>query len=149
VGKTVRLFHSVPTAVLPQVLAQGLRATSEFPDFDLVLRKGVVYCWLRPEDEKMSSGGQRPDHVYVEVEVEEDRCVVADMEWISLAITYAKGFGGRPKNAEAAKLLARLYEVTAVPLSQYVSGMFFTPEVLVRGDIGPGLIRAPSWPESE
>lgn len=149
VSKKVRLFHSTPAAALQHVREQGLRVVSEFPDLELPLRQGVVYCWLRPEDDKMSVGGQRPNHVYVEVEVDEDRCTVADMEWVSLAITYAKGFGNRPRNPEAARLLAQVYEVTAVPLSGYVPGMFFTPEVLVKGDIGPESVSAPMVGESE
>jgi hypothetical protein len=138
----VTLLHSVPKAELEQVLSHGLKAVSSFDDFGLEMRQGVVYCWLRAEDDKMASGGQRPDYAYVAVMVDEERCLIADMDWISVAMTYEQGAMGRPRNPEAARLAAELYRVTAVPLSQYTRGMFFTPEVLVKGDIAPEDIRA-------
>jgi hypothetical protein len=88
----------------------------------------------------MSQGGQRADFVYLEVTVEKKCCVVADMEWSSLALMYKQG-QGRPQNVEASRLLAELYRVTAVPLSEYTEGAFWTPEVLVKGDIHPESIR--------
>lgn len=139
--RAVRLLHSVPKAELEQVLSHGLKAVSSFDDFGLEMRRGVVYCWLRAEDDRMSSGGQRADRAYVEATVEEERCVAADMDWISTAMTYAQGAMGKPRNPEAARLAAELYRVTAVPLSQYTPGMFSTPEVLVKGDIAPEDIR--------
>jgi len=139
--RMVRLLHSLRRDDLEQALAQGLKATSSFDEFGLDLRRGVVYCWLCKEHDKMSSGGQRPDHVYLEVTVAEDRCLVADMDWISAAMTYAQGAMGKPRNPEAARLAAELYRVTAVPLSQYTPEAFFTPEVLVKGDIAPESIR--------
>jgi hypothetical protein len=54
---------------------------------------------------------------------------------------YLQGQGGKPINPEASRLLAELYEATAVPLTEYRPGMFWTPEVLVKGDIGPESIR--------
>ena len=43
--------------------------------------------------------------------------------------------------SEAARLFAEAYRVTSVPLAEYVEGMFSTPEVLVKGDVGPECIR--------
>ena len=140
-GELVRLMHSVHRSTLPQVLEAGLRAGSEYPDLGLEMRRGVVYCWLRQEDDKLSSHGQRGDSVYAEVTVDADRCTVAEMEFSSLAIMYLQGSGGRPKNPEASRLLAAAYRVTAVPLSQYAPQMFCTPEVLVKGDVAPEQIR--------
>ncbi|MFB3881691.1 MAG: hypothetical protein ACE149_10530 [Armatimonadota bacterium] len=140
-GKQVRLFHSVQRSRLEEVLRTGIRAASHFDDLGLEMRRGVVFCWLRKEDDKMSSGGQRPDHTYVEVAVEEERCVVADMDLFSIALMYCQGSGGKPRNPEASRLLAEAYRVSAVPLAAYGDGIFFTPEVLVRGDIGPESIR--------
>jgi hypothetical protein len=69
------------------------------------------------------------------VTVDDERCTVADMEWSSLALMYLQGAGGKPRNLEASRLLADVYRVTSVRLSEYRPGMFFTPEVLVKGDI--------------
>jgi hypothetical protein len=137
--KQIRLLHSTHRSNVDQVLRNGLKATSSFDDLGLEMRRGVVYCWLRKEDDKM--WGQRADCVYVQVTVDQDRCRVADMDFISIAMMYLQGSKGKPKNEEAAQLLADLYRVTSVPLSEYTEGMFWTPEVLVKGDIDPDCIR--------
>jgi len=80
--------------------------------------------------------GNNADYAYVQATVDRSRCRVADMEFSSLAMMYLQGSGGRPGNTQAAALLAKLYELTSVPLSDYRGGMFCTPEVLVVGDIG-------------
>ena len=136
-GKRMKLIHSVHEAQLDDVLANGLRAESKFPDFGLEMRQGVIYCWLQAEDDKL----HWPDGVYLEVTVDQDRCLIADMEFISLAITYSRGFGARPANPEAARLFSEVYRVTSMPLDRYEQGMFFSPEVLVQGDIAPDCIR--------
>jgi len=139
-GKRVKLVHSRHRSRLEEVLRDGLKATSEFDDLGLEMRRGVVYCWMRKEDDKM--WGQKPDHVYFEVTVAEDRCRVAEMDFASIAMMYLQG-DRKPKNAEAAGLLAQVYKVTSVPLSDYTEGRFWTPEVLVKGDIDPECIGLP------
>ena len=138
-GKRVRLLHSVHESNIDSVLENGLKATSSFDDLSLEIRRGVVYCWLRKEDDKM--WGKRTNHVYVEVLVDEGRCRVAEMDFASIAMMYLQGSGGRPRNEEAAHLLAEVYRVTSVPISDYTQGMFSTPEVLVKGDIDPHSIK--------
>ena len=140
-GKQVSLIHSVPKSRLAEVLNDGLKAISEFADLGLEMRKGIVYCWLRKEDDKMSFNDQRTNYAYDEVTVGEERCTVADMDLSSIALMYLQGSGGKPRNLEASQLLAETYRVTAVPLSEYRPGMFWTPEVLVDGDIPPDCIR--------
>ena len=140
-GQHVRLLHSIHKSKFADALSTGLKAASEFPALGLEMRRGVVYCWLDKADDRLSSGGQRADFVYLEVEVNQDRCLVADMELISLAMMYHQGSGGKPRNPGAARLLAEAYRVTAVPLAEYAPGMFCTPEVLVKGDIAAECIR--------
>ena len=136
----VTLLHSVPRAAIKAVVRDGLKASSEFDDLGLAVRRGVVYCWLRREDDRM--WGQNPDYVYVQVTVDSSRCRAADMDFSSIALMYRQGQGGRPRNAEAAALAAKLYEATSAPLTEYREGMFSTPEVLVKGDIAPEAITA-------
>jgi len=143
-NRTVNLLHSVRKTDLDSVLATGLRTASDFDDLGLELRQDVVYCWLRKEDDKM--WGTNPDYVYVEATVDEDRCHVAEMDFASIALTYLQGSGGKPKNAEAARLLAQVYRVTSVPLSEYVEGILWTPEVLVKGDIAADCLRVVDEP---
>lgn len=137
--KQIRLLHSTHKSNIDQVLRNGLKATSSFDDLDMEMRRGVVYCWLKKEHDKM--WGQRADYVYVQVTVDQDRCRVADMDFAGIAMMYLQGSKGKPKNEEAAQLLAELYRITSVPLSEYTEGMFWTPEVLVKGDIDPEDIR--------
>ena len=139
-GQRVRLLHSIHKSKVAEALRTGLKAASEFPALDLEMRRGVVYCWLDKADDKLASGGQRADFVYLEVEVDQDRCLVADLDLISLAMMYHQGSGGKPKSPGASRLLAEAYRVTAVPLSEYTPGMFCTPEVLVMGDIAPDCV---------
>ena len=135
----VQLFHSVPLTEVDAVLKEGLAASSAFDDLDLDMRQGVVFCWLCQEHDKM--WGKNPDYVYLGVTVDQDRCRVAEMDFASIAMMYRQGSGGKPVNIEAARLLAELYQVTSVPLSEYQEGMLWTPEVLVKGDIEPGCVR--------
>ena len=131
----VRLLHSVPRSKIQSVLREGLKASSAFDDLGLEMRCGVVYCWWCQEDDKM--WGRNSAYAYLEIAIDSSRCCVAEMDFASIALMYLQGQGGRSKNAEAAALLARLYEVTSVPLNEYREGMFSTPEVLVKGDISP------------
>lgn len=131
----MHLLHSTRKSHIPEILEQGLKPVSKFDDLGLEMRKGVLYCWLCKEDDRM--WGKRDGFVYIDVSVNQDRCMVADMEFSSLAMMYRYGSGRRPKNLEAARLMAEVYRATSVPLAQYTKGMFSTPEVLVRGKIKP------------
>lgn len=140
-AKQVQLVHSIHKARVEEALRSGLKAESDFDDLGVDIRRNAVYCWLETSDDKLSAGGQKPDHVYLQATVDESRCVVADMEFSSLALMYRHGQGGRPKDDRVSALFAESYRLTAVGLSAYAPGMFFTPEVLVQGDIGPECVR--------
>ena len=71
--------------------------------------------------------------------VEPSRCLVADMDLIGLALMYKQGSSKTLQNNEATELLAQVYQITSLPLTSY-DGRFFTPEVLVKGNIEPSLI---------
>lgn len=118
--KRIQLVHSIHKSKIDEVLKKGLKAVSEYDELGLEMRRDVVYCWLRKEDDKMY--GQRTDYVYVEVTVDQDRCRVADMDFASISMMYLQGSGGKPKNEEAARLLAEVYQITSVPLSDYTEG---------------------------
>ncbi|MBM3237784.1 hypothetical protein FJZ31_15960 [Candidatus Poribacteria bacterium] len=105
-GKKVKLLHSVRKSKAEEILKSGLKAVSEYDDLELEMRRGVVYCWLRKEHDRLSS---EDDYVYFEVTVDEDRCRVAEMDFASIAMMYRQGSGGRAKNEEAARLLAEVY----------------------------------------
>ena len=134
--RQVQLIHCIHRSRVDEALRSGLKARSDFDDLGLDIRRNVVYCWLDEDDDKLSAGGQRPEHVYIQVTVDVERCVVADMEFSSLALMYKQGQGSKPKDQRVSALFAEVYALTAVPLCDYAPAMFFTPEVLVQGDVG-------------
>ncbi len=78
--------------------------------------------------------------------MDENDCIVASMDYISFAMMYKYGgakHGGMniPLNETASELFVKLYDTTAIPLSQYRDGNLFSPEVLVKGSISPENIR--------
>ena len=139
--KQVRLIHSLHQSKLQEALQSGLRAGSDYDDLGLDIRQNTVYCWLRKEDDKLSSNGQKPEHVYLEITVDEDRCTVAEMDFASLALMYRQGQRGKPKDERVAALFGDIYRLTSVPLCDYKPGVFWSPEVLVKGEVEPECIR--------
>ncbi len=136
----IKLYHYTSKENLSKILLEGLKATSRYEKFSDI-RKNVVYCWLFPDHQKIFS----EDDICLEIEVEESRCIVAEMDYISFAMMYKYGgkkYGGKniPINNEASDLFARLYKVTSCAISEYEDN-FFTPEVLVQGNIAPDRIK--------
>lgn len=135
------VYHYTDKANLKNILKNGLLASSRYEMFT-ELRKDVVFCWLNPSDNAILSH----DMVCLEVTVDESRCLVASMDYISFAMMYKYGpqkHGGMnlPINPHASDLCVKLYEITAIPLSQYEAGNLFSPEVLVKGNIDASHIR--------
>jgi len=135
------LYHYTSKANLDSIMRYGLKAASRYESFT-ELRKNVVFCWLSPSDNKIFSD----DTVCLEIIVEDTDCIVASMDYISFAMMYKYGgakYGGAniPVNETASDLFVKLYETTAIPLSQYKNGNLFSPEVLIKGDISPDNIR--------
>ena len=137
----MKVYHYTDKANLDSIMTQGLITTSSYESFTH-LRKDVVFCWLSPSDNKILSD----DKICLEITVDENDCIVASMDYISFAMMYKYGgakYGGMniPINETASVLFVKLYETTAIPLSQYKDGNLFSPEVLVKGNITPENIR--------
>lgn len=135
------VYHYTDKSNLDSIMKNGLTATSKYEAFT-ELRKNVVFCWLSPSDNKIFSDNE----VCLEISVDEKNCIVASMDYISFAMMYKYGgakYGGMniPINEKASELFVKLYETTAIPLSQYKDGNLFSPEVLVKGNITPENIR--------
>ncbi len=135
------VYHYTDKSNLDSIMKNGLTATSKYEAFT-ELRKNVVFCWLSPSDNKIFSDNE----VCLEISVDEKNCIVASMDYISFAMMYkygGKAHGGMnlPVNERASELCVKLYETTAMPLSDYEDGNLFSPEVLVKGDIAPCNIR--------
>ena len=82
------------------------------------------------------------DAICLEITVDENDCIVASMDYISFAMMYKYGgakYGGMniPINETASELFVKLYETTAIQLSQYKDGNLSSPEVLVKESINP------------
>ncbi len=137
----VKLYHYTKKENLDRILKEGLLPTSRYETFTK-LRENVVYCWLSPDDQKLF----HEDEVCLELCVSEDRCIVAEMDYISLAMMYQYGGaknGGKniPVNKEASDLFIKLYETTSALISQCERDNYFTPEVLVKGKIEPEAVQ--------
>lgn len=136
----MKLYHYTKKENLDNILAEGLIASSRYESF-MELRKNVVFCWLYPDSQKIFDD----DSVCLEITVDENSCIVAEMDYISFAMMYKYGgakYGGKnvPVNLQAAELFVRLYEVTAIPIAEYADN-FFSPEVLVKGNIDAKYIK--------
>ncbi len=129
-----KLYHYTNKSNLDSILDEGLKASSRYERFTY-LRKEVVFCWLSPNDQKIFSD----DEICLELTVDDSLCTVAEMDYISFAMMYKYGgakYGGKnlPVNRRASELFVQLYETTALPISDYDDN-FFTPEVLVKGNV--------------
>ncbi len=136
----IKVYHYTHKNNVDKILKEGLKATSRYEQFTKI-RKDVVYCWLSPNDQKIFSD----EDVCLEITVDENRCLVADMEYISFAMMYKYGgkkFGGKNFliNPQASDLMSKIYEITTLPITHYDNN-FFSPEVLVSGDILPNCIK--------
>lgn len=136
----IHLYHYTSEEHLESIFAEGLHTSSRYEMFTN-LRKDVVYCWMSPTDQKIFSDSS----VCLEIEVDESRCLVAEMDYISLAMMYQYGgkkYGSKnlPINKKASALFTQLYEITSIPIKAYDDN-FFTPEVLVKGHVAPEKIK--------
>jgi len=120
---------------MKSILKKGLKASTKYELFTPI-RENVVFCWLKGEDNKLLSDTQ----ICFKVDVDAERCLVADMDYISMAMMYkynpeGGGIARKPVNPRAETLFVQIYEATAVKPCDYYDGMHFSPEVLVKGDI--------------
>ena len=136
----MELYHFTDINNKESIIKNGIKA---FTRYDILspIREDVVYCWLNKEDNKLINNNQ----ICFKVNVDDGRCLIAEMDFISLAIMYKRGRQvadtiKKPINDRATGLLTELYEITAVKPCDYYSGVFFTPEVLVKGDIQASLV---------
>ena len=130
----MKLYHYTKKENLDRILAEGLIASSRYEAFT-ELRNNVVFCWLSPDSQKIFDDNS----VCLEITVDDNSCIVAEMDYISFAMMYKYGgakYGGKnvPVNLQASELFIQLYEVTAIPIAEYADN-FFSPEVLVKGNI--------------
>jgi len=131
----MELFHFTDIANKDSVLKNGLRASTRYEIFTPI-RKNVVFCWLRKSDNKILNDNQ----ICFKINVDAARCLIADMDYISMAMMYkhnpqGEGIAKKPVNPKAEKLFIKLYKATAIKPCDYHEGMHFSPEVLVKGDI--------------
>ena len=136
----MKLYHYTKKENVDRILAEGLIASSGYEAFT-ELRQNVVFCWLSPDSQKIFDDNS----VCLEITVDDNSCIVAEMDYISFAMMYKYGgakYGGKnvPVNLQASELFVRLYEVTAIPIAEYADN-FFSPEVLVKGNIDAKYIK--------
>jgi hypothetical protein len=143
---TVDLFHYARADDLDAISEEGLKPGARSIIVDSALRASSVYAWLAPDFDVMGYG-ENPNYICLRARVDTTRCHVAPMELIVAA--YVNHIGrGQPKNPEAVAQLIAAYEKTAVPLYEYLPGMFRAPEVLVQGEISADDIAVVKVPDS-
>ena len=131
----MELFHFTDIANKDNILKNGIKASTKYEIFTPI-RENAVFCWLNKKDNKLINDNQ----ICFKIDVDTDRCLIADMDYISMAMMYkynpkGEGIAKKPVNPKAENLFVQLYEVTAVKPCDYYDGMHFSPEVLVKGDI--------------
>jgi len=131
----MELFHFTDAANKKSILRNGLKASTRYEVFTPI-RENVVFCWLKKEDNKIAKNNQ----ICFRVNIDAKRCLIADMDYVSMAMTYkynpkGEDIAKKPVNPIAERLFVQLYETTAVKPCDYYDGMHFSPEVLVKGDI--------------
>jgi len=130
---TVDLFHFARADDLDAISEEGLKPGARSIMVESALRASSVYTWLAPDFDVMGYS-ENPQYICLRARVETTRCRVAPMELIVAA--YVNHIGrGQPKNPDVAARLIAGYEKVAVPLYEYLPGMFRAPEVLVEGEI--------------
>ena len=131
---TVDLFHYARADDLDAISEEGLKPGARSIKVESALRASSVYTWLAPDFDVMGYS-ENPQYICLRARVDTARCRVAPMELIVAA--YVNHIGrGQPKNPDVAARLIAAYERVAVPLYEYLPGMFRAPEVLVEGEIG-------------
>ncbi len=143
---TIDLFHYARAEDLDAISDEGLKPGARTLVIESALRANSVYTWLAPDYDVMGYN-ENPQYVCLRVRVDSARCRVAPMELAVAA--YVNHIGrGQPKNPEAAARLIAAYEKIAVPIGEYLPGMFRAPEVLVEGEISADDIAVVKAPES-
>lgn len=143
---TIDLFHYARAEDLDAISEEGLKPGARTLIVESPLRANSVYTWLAPDYDVMGYG-DNPQYVCLRVRVDAARCRVAPMELVMAA--YVNRIGrGQPKNPEIAARLVAAYEKIAVPIGEYLPGMFRAPEVLVEGEISADEIAVVKVPES-
>lgn len=143
---TVDLFHYARAEDLDAISDEGLKPGARTLIVESALRANSVYTWLAPDFDVMGYS-ENPQYVCLRAHVEAARCRVAPMELIVAA--YVNHIGrGQPKSPEIAARLIAAYEKLAVPLHEYLPGMFRAPEVLVEGEISADDIAVVKAPEN-
>jgi len=143
---TVDLFHYARAEDLDAISEEGLKPGARSIIVESAQRASSVYAWLAPDYDVMGYN-ENPHYVCLRVRVEGARCRVAPMELIVAA--YVNHIGrGQPKNPDIAARLIAAYEKVAMPLYEYLPGMFRAPEVLVEGEISADDIAVVKAPET-
>ena len=82
----MELYHFTNIENKESILANGIKAFSKYEIFSSI-RKNVVYCWMKKEDNKIPVKNQ----ICFKVSIDEGRCLIADMDYVSMAMMYKHG----------------------------------------------------------
>ncbi len=127
----MKLYHFTKKENLSGVLANGLIAKSNFSSLNCIIRENVVFAWILPEHDLMGYI-QNNEYILFEIEVESERCLVANMDYISSAYV-----NHVINHLDVVSEMTNAYMSTAISPQKYINGHFRSPEVLIKGSIIP------------
>ncbi|MCG8516203.1 MAG: hypothetical protein MI740_18915 [Halanaerobiales bacterium] len=134
------VYHFTKKENLKQIINEGLKTFSNYNKLGSKIREQAIYAWLLPSDDKMGYL-KNERYVCLELEVDPQKCVVANMDWISSAYVNLIGAGGQPKDINTMRTLVYYYDNFCVPINKYINGLFRVPEVIINENIEPKYIR--------
>ena len=133
-------YHFTNKDNLNQILKEGLYALSGYNSLESKIRRESIYAWLIAEHDTMGYL-ENKNFVCLEIRTDYEKCIIANMDMISAAFVNFIGAGGQIKNIDLSKKLVKLYDNSTIKLSEYVNGLFRTPEVIIKEYISPEYIR--------
>lgn len=133
----MKIYHFTKKENVDGVMLNGLQTKSNYKGVGSRIRNEVIYGWLKPEYDLMGYKNN-DNYALLEIDVELDSCIIANMDWISSAYVNDKVYG-ESKNKLVTHLIT-MYN-NYIPLKKYLLGTYRAPEVLINTKISPDKIR--------
>ena len=132
----ISIYHFTKKENVNSILSIGLKHGTKFNTLGSQLRIGANYFWLSPMHDLMGY----KDFECLEISIEENLCIVGNMDIISSAFfNYMMVKQGNSLHDYTE--LVKLFDSTAVAYHSYQNGYFRTPEIIVQKDITPENIK--------
>ncbi len=131
-----KVYHFTKQDNVESIMKEGLLLHSKFNSLGSELRDNVIYAVLDIENDAM---GYKNDKNYVCLELQVEKCQIANMDLISSAFV---NFIKLKKGESLCEYtdLVKEYDTTALSYDEYTIGLFRAPEVIIKDAIPPNRI---------